>query len=235
MTALDLVTGGVVEPWQAALLWTEVERGGSVCIAAGPSGAGKTTTLTALFDAIHPRKRWIFVRGMYETFAFRRETRAEDGVLLVNEISAHLPIYCWGDAVRGVLQSARDGYQVLATIHALSPEEVVQQLAARPLRVPMPLIAELGLVAIVDASRALDGSIRRRVGEIVRLRYSEAKAAVTLEVVTGAGDEAVRLRAAAFDRFAGEIERPSGQELRSRLAELRGAGDISPEIQDDVP
>src|SRR6476619_2666991 len=74
LSVLDLVAGRVLEPDQAALLWTAVERGESICIAAGPSGAGKTTTLTAFFDAVHPRKRHIFIRGMYETFAFRRET-----------------------------------------------------------------------------------------------------------------------------------------------------------------
>jgi hypothetical protein len=225
LTLVDLVAAGMLTARQAALLWTAVERGDSLCIAAGPSGAGKSTTLTSLLGAIPGARRRVFIRGMYETFAFRRELRADQAVLLVNEISPHLPIYCWGDAVRGLLQSGRDGYQVLATAHALTPHDLVQSLAARPLRLPPALIAQLGIVAFIDAWREEDGRVTRRVREIVRLRHDPTKDALIVEPFEQTPDvdhsSLIAARETAIGRFASVPPRPTGAELR---AALRAAG-----------
>lgn len=218
LSVVDLVAGRIATPDQAALLWSTVATGGSLTVAAGPSGAGKTTTLTAFLDAIPPGRRRVYIRGMYETFAFRRELRPEAAALLVNEISGHLPIYCWGDAVRGLLQSAREGYQVLATTHAVTIEEAVQTLAARPLRMPLELVAQLGLVALLDAWREPDGRVVRRVREIVRLGYDGERHALTLERPPQqvAGD--LQPLRDAIARLAAGSERPDAARLRILLA-----------------
>lgn len=219
LTIVDLVGGGVVSAWQAAWLWSAVAAGDSVCIAAGPSGAGKTTTLTSLVAAIPEGRKRIYPRGMYETFAFRREVQPDEATLLVNEISPHLPIYCWGDTARGVLQCAHDGFQVLATIHAITITELVHSLAARPSHLPPALIAALGVVVFLDAWRAADGRIERRVREIVRLQYepaSETIAVTTIAEGEGASD-LVAWRAEVLARMAESLPGVSEAEIRGML------------------
>lgn len=219
LTLVDLVAGGILTVQHAAWLWTEVEQGRSVCIAAGPSGAGKTTILTCLVDAIPLARHRIYLRGMYETFAFRRQIEPDQAVLLVNEISPHLPVYCWGDAVRGVLQCARDGFQMLSTIHAATVKELVHQLAARPLRISPALISELGVVVFVDAKRSDEGKVERRVREFVRLSHdAEIGAVSAIAVDTDASRSAVvARRAEAIARMAGAAGRPSATHLRDAL------------------
>ena len=167
----DLVAGGVLPASLATLLGEAVERGVSLAVVAGPSGAGKTTLLSALLESLPAATRRIHIRGCYEPFDFWREPEPPktETILLVNEISAHLPVYLWGPGVRRVLQAGLAGYHLAATAHAFSAQEFVASLAGYPLRVPLAEIAALELVVALDAWR--DGAeVSREVREVTALQ-----------------------------------------------------------------
>ncbi len=167
---LDLVLDGTLTTELVALLWTCLARRASVVVAAGPGGAGKTTLLTALLDLLPAGTRRVYVRGCYESFTFLSDPDVDPRTtcLLVNEISAHLPIYLWGRGVRRVLGLARDGYVVAATAHATSVEDLVGELVGYPLRVPTAEIAALDLVVLLDAWEE-EGAVHRQVSAVATL------------------------------------------------------------------
>jgi energy-coupling factor transporter ATP-binding protein EcfA2 len=188
-SVLELVSTGVTDAQTAALLWTLVEQGHSLTVAAGPSGAGKTTLLTSLLDAIPPGRNRRFVGGIFERFQDLDELRAGETALLVNEISPHLPIYCWGPALRRLLEAASSGYQVLGTIHARTPHEIVSSLAAYPLRLPPQLIAALGTIVFMEAWEE-GGAVVRQARSVVRMGFDESRQAVCLrELKPGDGSD----------------------------------------------
>lgn len=160
-TLSELIAAAVLDTGTAAVMWRLVEQGESVTIAAPCGSAGKTTLLTALLDAIPPHRPRRFVRGIHDVVS--PDARSDVPVaLLVNEISPHLPIYCWGPALRSALERVARGDQLLATIHAATPSDVIDTLAAAPLRLPRELITGLGWVAVLGNDR--------RAGVLVDLR-----------------------------------------------------------------
>lgn len=164
----DLVGDEILTAEAAALLTLLIERRVSIVVAAGPSGAGKTTLLTALLDYLPAGTRRIYLRGCYEPFNFLVATDPESSILLVNEISPHLPIYLWGPGIRRVLGAVRDGYQLAATTHAMSVDEFVYSLSGYPLRIPAGDIAAIDLLVLLDAW--FDGrAVQREVRSIVNL------------------------------------------------------------------
>jgi hypothetical protein len=167
-TLSDLIRDDILTAEAAALLTLFLERRASLIVAAGPSGAGKTTLLTALLDALQSETQRIYLRGCYEPFDFLGETDPRTSVLLVNELSPHLPIYLWGPGVRRTLQAVQSGYQLAGTAHATSVDEFIYSLAGYPLRIPAAEIAEIDLLVLLDAW--LDGhTVRREVKKIVHL------------------------------------------------------------------
>jgi len=165
----ELVEDGVLDQATAAGLGLIVQDGGSIVVAAGSSRVGKSTLAGALAAAIPTETERVYVRGGYETFDFVGRAGAGGTVLLVNELSPHLPIYLWGGAARRVLRLAGDGAQMIATIHADSPEEVVYQLARHPVGATPDEIAALGTVVFLGPPAA-DGGARWRVRRVVRFR-----------------------------------------------------------------
>lgn len=202
----DLTAQDVLSPPAAAFLAAAVGRRASLVVAAGPSGAGKTTLLTALLEFLPPATRRVYVRGCYEPFAFLSETDPAATALLVNELSAHLPIYLWGPGVRRVLQAARGGYQLLATAHARSVAEFVYALAGSPLRVPAAEIAALDLLVLLDAW-ADESGVRRQVAAIVWLSTA----------ASGAGIEARTVAQRPSRRDALRLDPETADELLRRL------------------
>lgn len=172
-TIPDLIRNGTLTVETVALLWTLLARRASLVVTAGPSGAGKTTLLTALLDLLPPDTRRVYLRGCYEPFAFLddRTVDPDNTYLLINEISAHLPIYLWGPGVRRALDAARCGFGIAATAHATSVEGFVQSLAGYPLRVPAGEIATLDLIVQLDAWWETN-AVRREVAAISCLRQT---------------------------------------------------------------
>jgi energy-coupling factor transporter ATP-binding protein EcfA2 len=159
---LDLIKDDVLSAETAALLWALLARRASLVVVANPSGAGKTTLLTALLAFLPLDTHRLYLRGCYEPFAFLNDPAIDPTktVLLVNEISAHLPAYLWGPGVSRTLDATRLGFTLAATAHASSPTAFVQTLTGYPLRLRPEEIAAIDLVVVLDAR--IDGATVRR-------------------------------------------------------------------------
>jgi len=70
---VELIRSGTIDAELGALLWMMLEVRLPVIVAAGPGSAGKTTTLTALFDFLPPGIRRIQLRGWAEDFEWLPE------------------------------------------------------------------------------------------------------------------------------------------------------------------
>lgn len=173
----------------AGELAARVRTGRSMTIAAAPSKAGKTTLLTALCGAIPADRQRVYLRGVYERFDFVSRSNPDQTVLLVNEISGHLPIYSWGDPLHATLRLAAEGYQLLATTHASTPEDLVFQLSTRPIAASAAEIASLGTIVFVEA-REVGRQVERRVARVVELCvHASTNAVEVVEVWSGGGGE----------------------------------------------
>ncbi len=164
-TLLDLLRDGTLTPEIAALLWGALTRRASLVVAAGPRGVGKSTLLNALLACYPAASRNLYLRGCYETFAFLEDPAVgpATSVLLVNELSSHLPVYLWGPGVRHLFQAAGQGLTFAATAHATRIEDLIGMLAGYPLRVAVAELATINLVALM---KPVSQSDRWRVDEI---------------------------------------------------------------------
>lgn len=165
----DLLRNGTIDPGTGAVLWAALARRKSVAVVAGPSGAGKTTMLTALLEFLPPDTNRLYLRGCFESFAFLSDSAVipSASVMLVNEISPHLPIYLWGPAVARALDATERGFSLLATAHAESVVEFVGSLTGSPLRISAPLIAAFEFVVVMGYSGEAPSG--RRVRDVSRL------------------------------------------------------------------
>ena len=150
LTILDVVSSGTVDFKLAGLLWLLMEHRASVLVASGPIFAGKTTLLNVLLDFLPPGIRRIRLRGFAEDFSFTGDIDPGKTYLVSEEISNHLYEYLWGYQVTKTLELLPKGYAFGSTIHARDVREVAYVLH-RILRVPLPLIAGLGIVVTLQA------------------------------------------------------------------------------------
>lgn len=165
LSLFQLVEAGSLDLRLASLLWLVLERHGSLIVAAEPSLAGKSTTLTALLALLPPDVEPVYTRGAAETFDFVDATDPRHTIILVNEISSQLPSYLWGPAVRDLFAMLQQGYALAATMHAGLMSELVAQLEAEPLSVPREAMAGVTAVCFVSADRTTTG-YRRQVSSL---------------------------------------------------------------------
>lgn len=165
MSLADLIEQGVIRPEQAAQLTDHVRQGGSVVVAALRSGTGKSTLAHAIMAAIEPERSRIYIRGTYEPFDWVPSSRPDQTTLLVNEISDHLPVYCWDRCAKRVLSLARRGYQVVATLHADSPASFLALLRAPEIGAGEDEIVALDVVVFLD----ITASGQRYVSDIMHI------------------------------------------------------------------
>jgi ABC-type glutathione transport system ATPase component len=135
---------------QASWLTMHVRNGGSLVVAALRSGTGKSTVAHALIDVLPPERPRIYLRGQAETFERVRPVPANAATILVNEMSDHLPVYCWGQCARRVLDLAAKGYQVIATVHADRPEALIALLRSPEIEASEAEIVALDIVVFLD-------------------------------------------------------------------------------------
>lgn len=154
-----LVEQGTLSAPAAGLLAAAVACRLSLAVVAERSGAGKTTLLTAALARLPPDARRIYPRGQWEPFSFLGEpdVRPERDVLLINEISPHLPGYLWGAGVGRVLDAARLGFAIYATAHAADAAGLCRVLAEPGLSLPTNAAAAFHLVAAIETT----GGVRR--------------------------------------------------------------------------
>ena len=176
---VELIRAGTLDAELAALLWVLIEGRVPLIVAAAAPGAGKTTLLDALQAFQPPGVRTVELQGAAETFdwlpqapelGWRRPAtpidrhddppiRPDDTVLLIPELSDHLPSYTWGAEARLAIRAVAIGYGMAATIHADSLDEVFEQLRRPPIGLVDDELSRLGVVLILRPA----GGDRRRV------------------------------------------------------------------------
>ena len=182
---VELVRAGTLDAELAATLWLMVEARVPLLVAAEAQGTGKSTLLNALLDFLPPGVQAVELAGATETFdwlpqapelGWRRARpsaaaatqtgahlvgppiRPDTTVLLVPELSDHLPAYTWGAEARIAIRAASIGYGLAATIHANSLDEVFEALRQPPVRLADDELSRLGVVLVL---RAVAGGRRR--------------------------------------------------------------------------
>jgi energy-coupling factor transporter ATP-binding protein EcfA2 len=214
LTIQELISNRTIDVGLAAWLWLLIEHGASLLVCAGPGGAGKTTLLTALTAFLAPHRAPYVVRGAYDPLDAIAGKPAAETALLVNEISAHLPIYLWGAAARRVFDASQAGAQVLATAHATSPGEAMRELASPPINANADDLRRWDLVLFIDAWRQ-GHRIERQVTDVVSF---------SLDTRMIAGSAASRrLETAQLQRLARRLGCPGGtidQEVERRRTAL---------------
>jgi hypothetical protein len=186
---VELIRSGTLDAELAATMWLLIEGRVPIVVAALERGTGKSTLLDALLDFLPAGVRTVELAGAMETFDWlpqapelgwashpmersRQRTtpsrpvakgqppvRPETTLLLIPELSDHLPSYTWGAEARIAIRAASIGYQLAATIHADTLEEVFEALRRPPVLADDDELGRLGAVVILR--RVGDG--RRRV------------------------------------------------------------------------
>jgi hypothetical protein len=87
-----------------------------------------------------------------------RSIAPENTVLLIPELSDHLPSYTWGAEARIAIRAVVIGYGLAATIHADSLDEVFEQLRRPPVSLGDDELSRLGIVLIL---RPVGDGLRR--------------------------------------------------------------------------
>jgi hypothetical protein len=164
---VQLLRDRTLDPELAAHLWLLIGAGVPVVVAAGPQHAGKTTLLNAVLEFLPADRRLVELAGEDETFDWLPQASelgwpgvahaAEDGdplrpettVLYAHELSDHTSAYTWDAAARVFVRAASIGYQLAATIHADSLEEVFELLRWPPVRLTDDELSRLGVVLIL--------------------------------------------------------------------------------------
>jgi len=96
----------------------------------------------------------------------RPPIRPDNTVLLIPELSDHLPSYTWGAEARLAIRAATIGYGLAATIHADGLEEVFDALRRPPVGLDDDELSRLGIVLVLR--RAGDGLRRVVAAHYVR-------------------------------------------------------------------
>jgi hypothetical protein len=166
LSILDVVKSGTIDFKLAGLLWLLMEHRASVLVAAGPIFAGKSTLLHALLDFLPPEIEQVTLRGYEEDFKLIGNGKPDKTYLITEEISNHSYEYLWGYQVVKAFELIPQGYALGGTIHARNIREVAYVLNA--LRVPLPLIARLGVVVTLQVTygRYYDDEPVRRVDTV---------------------------------------------------------------------
>ena len=179
---VELIRAGTLDAELAANLWVLIEGRVPIVVAGAGRGIGKSTLLNALLDFLPPSVRIVELAGESETFDWLPQApelgwprasggsatwrshdqppvRPESTVLLIPELSDHLPSYTWGPQALIAIRAASIGYDLAATIHADALDEVFAELRRPPVGADPDELSRLGVVLILRRDR--DG--RRRV------------------------------------------------------------------------
>jgi type IV secretory pathway ATPase VirB11/archaellum biosynthesis ATPase len=162
LTVADLVARGTLSTETAAILGWSIQRGASLFVAAGPPGAGKSTLANALLEFL-PEDAQVYVtsggRDPIDVPAAARPL-----YLLINELSAHMPVYLYGRAARRAFDLLDQGARMIGTLHARSATEALQVMCDAAERMPRDIVAPFVFAAI--AAYWEGQSIVRRVTEV---------------------------------------------------------------------
>lgn len=127
----DLVVAGTLTPESAATLAWTIAHGASVFVAAGPPGAGKSTIANALLAFLPENANVYVTAGAWERFSIPDEDARNPGplYLLINELSAHMPMYLSGRAAQHAFRLSQSGARLFGTLHARNSAEAVRVMS----------------------------------------------------------------------------------------------------------
>ena len=223
MSITEIVSAGNMDARAAALCGMAIEAHGSLLISAEHPHSGKTTTLTALLDYLPTATRRIFVRGWSETFDFLQQTRPAETLLLVNELSSHLPVYLWGPKAVRLFSTLASGYALGSTLHADSAEEAIAQLTGE-LGVAPADLARVDLLMVMRIYATSSGGHARRVVSIHELMRDhdgvQLRPLVTHDAETDTHVHDRDAEAELLARLRHEEPAAAEQELQRRQARL---------------
>jgi len=125
LSIADLVSRETLTPETAATLWWTLQQGASAFVAAGPPGAGKSAIANALLEFLPDNAHMYVTSGAWDRLDVPSDV---DGpvYLLVNELSAHLPVYLYGPAAKRAFALLPQGIGIFGTLHARSAVEALQ-------------------------------------------------------------------------------------------------------------
>lgn len=161
LSLLDLIRNNTLDVDTAALLWLLVENKSSIIVASMPQLAGKTTLLSALMDFAPPRYERVYANGQDEDFSFLARTDPANTYILIPELSDHTPAYLWGDAVQTLFKSLGQGYSMAATMHADTPEQVLDMLAGYPVYISRDALHHVRVIVNIKMSYGERDMLRR--------------------------------------------------------------------------
>ncbi len=124
LTTSDLLACDTLTLESAATVWWAIERGASVFVTAGPPGAGKSTIANALLEFLPEDASAYVTCGSWDPLDL--PTSEGPIYLLINELSAHLPVYLSGEAARRAFDRLHGGTRMLGTLHARTAAEAVR-------------------------------------------------------------------------------------------------------------
>jgi hypothetical protein len=194
MSAVEIIASGSVDARLMATLWAVMARRRGVMLASEAPQAGKTTTLSALVDFLPDHTVGVFLRGWAQDMGWTDEIGSDRGVLLINEMSDHLPIYVWGPNARAALRLAGEGYGFGGTMHADSLDEALACLRDE-LGAADADVAGLTIYLQYSAYRTPQG-VYRRVEEAWHLRLDDDGTLAPVRLAALAGDRSPRLTGA---------------------------------------
>jgi flagellar protein FlaI len=186
LTIVDLIQLGTLSPDLAAYLWFAIENKSSILIA-GEVASGKTTMLNCTSMFIRPDMKIVSIEETPELnlphtnwipMATRTGFGRKAGDITLFELLKNAlrqrPDYIIVGEVRGeeaytLFQALATGHGVQATIHADTPERVINRLESEPMNVPRPLIGLLDIIMVQGRVRIGEKPARRT------LRLSEIK------------------------------------------------------------
>ena len=240
-TITELILKGTLDEYLAAYFWELIEHKKNLVIA-GATASGKTTTLGALANFIHPDYKVVTIEDTREIRLYHQNwtpllTRTSWGSEGKGEIDMfellraalrQRPDYIIVGEVRGqeaytLLQAMATGHGGLTTIHAEDPESVISRLSSPPISAPKQLIAT-SLDAIAMQRRlVVNGRPARRVTEVAEIYGYDPSL-----------DSVILRRFAAWNPAEGRMNLAKESKVLAKIAELRGVSveAIKMEVED---
>ncbi|MFP4634077.1 MAG: type II/IV secretion system ATPase subunit [Candidatus Aenigmatarchaeota archaeon] len=187
LTPVDLIEFETLDPRTLAYLWMAIEHQNSVLISGG-TATGKTTMLNVISLFIKPEMKIVTIEDTAELrlphdhwvpevareAMSSEETKTVDMFRLLKESLRQRPDYIVVGEVRGaeafvLFQQMSTGHPGLATIHAETPERLIDRLTTEPINLPSSLLGALDIVIFLKKVRKGDRLVRK-IDQLVEIK-----------------------------------------------------------------